>query len=93
MNDYLEEEDPIVDSVRDKMLLRSQAGIKKYGTTMMRGDLNLLDWLKHTQEELLDAAIYIERLIWEAEEIIAEGVSEEDAYYEMLNRGYAKDRA
>jgi hypothetical protein len=100
-NDYLdphleEEEDPIVDSVRDKMLARSEAGIRKYGTTMTRGDLNILDWLNHAQEEAMDLAIYLERLIWDAQEIIEagdEGVSEEAAFYEMLNRGYAKDRA
>ena len=55
--------DPIVESVRGKLLRRSAAGIAKYGTTMERTDLSRLDWLRHAQEELLDGAVYLERLI------------------------------
>lgn len=55
--------DPIVEQVRQKLLDRSQVGIQKYGCTMERDDLTILDFLKHHQEELLDAAIYVERLI------------------------------
>jgi hypothetical protein len=56
-------DDPIVEMVRTKLLLRSRAGISKYGTTLMRDDLTRLDWLIHLQEELLDAANYVEVLI------------------------------
>ena len=55
--------DPIVERVRQKLLERSQVGIAKYGCTMERDDLTVLDFLKHHQEELMDAAIYVERLI------------------------------
>ena len=55
--------DPIVDSVRQKLLDRSQVGIQKYGKTMERDDLTRLDWLRLFQEELLDGAVYMERLI------------------------------
>lgn len=41
---------------------RAEVGEKKYGVTMERTDLNKLDWLVHLQEELLDAAVYIEKL-------------------------------
>ena len=41
---------------------RAEVGEKKYGVTMERTDLNKLDWLFHLQEELLDAAVYIEKL-------------------------------
>jgi hypothetical protein len=41
---------------------RSETGIKKYGTTLERKDLNLIDWLNHLQEELMDASLYVERL-------------------------------
>ena len=34
---------------------------------MEREDLSTLDWLKHTQEELMDACVYIEKLINEDE--------------------------
>lgn len=55
--------DVIVDSVRQKLLERSQVGIQKYGTMMDRTDLDTLAWLKHAQEEALDLAVYLERLI------------------------------
>ncbi len=46
-----------------KILKRSEVGKKKYGVTMERDDLTRLQWLKHTQEELMDACVYIEKLI------------------------------
>ena len=55
--------DPIVESVRAKLLQRSQVGIKKYGTMLDRKDLTELDWLKHAQEEAMDLCNYLERLI------------------------------
>lgn len=55
--------DLIVESVREKLLTRSEAGIKKYGTDMTRKDLSELDWLRHAQEEAMDLAVYLERLI------------------------------
>lgn len=41
---------------------RSEVGIRKYSTTLERNDLNVLEWLTHLQEELMDATLYIERL-------------------------------
>ena len=55
----------IEDSVCKKILKRAEVGKSKYGTTMERDDLSLLEWLKHTQEELMDAAVYIEKLMQE----------------------------
>jgi hypothetical protein len=54
--------DPIVLKVLAKYSERSQLGIKKYGRTLDRDDLNLIDWLNHLQEELMDATLYIEKL-------------------------------
>ena len=62
-------DDPIVSAVIRKMYQRSQVGIKKYGTTMERDDLSYAEWLTHLQEELLDAAIYCERLKIEHEKL------------------------
>jgi hypothetical protein len=59
--------DPIVNAVRAKLHARSQCGIAKYGTTMARTDLSTIDWLRHAQEEALDLAVYLERLIQDAE--------------------------
>lgn len=54
--------DRIVSSVVDKFQSRSEAGIKKYNTTLERTDLKTLDWINHLQEELMDATLYSERL-------------------------------
>ena len=54
--------DSIVESVLDKFKERSKEGIKKYGVTLDRKDLNPLEWLTHLQEELMDATLYIEKL-------------------------------
>jgi len=55
-------QDSYVQRVKDKFEERSQTGIRKYNTTLDRTDLNLLDWLTHLQEELMDATLYVERL-------------------------------
>jgi hypothetical protein len=55
-------EDPIVLKVMSKFYDRSQRGIEKYGTMLTRTDLDFTDWLNHLQEEMLDAALYCERL-------------------------------
>jgi len=54
--------DPIVLKVLAKYSERSQRGIEKYGQTLMRDDLNLIEWLNHLQEELMDATLYLERI-------------------------------
>ena len=55
-------EDKIVNKVLEAYKKRSSEGIEKYGTTLERDDLNVLDWLQHLQEELMDATLYIEAL-------------------------------
>ena len=63
-----EQRDPIVESVREKLLQRSRAGILKYGVMLNRNDLTVLEWMEHLQQELLDAANYLEVLIRTEEE-------------------------
>ena len=55
-------QDSIVAAVIAKFAERSALGRKKYGTTLDRTDLNTRDWIRHTQEELMDAILYLERL-------------------------------
>lgn len=55
--------DPYVESVRKKLLDRSQFGIKKYGTTLGKEGVSKLQWLVHAQEEAMDLANYLEVLI------------------------------
>ena len=54
--------DSIVASVIEKFKSRSAVGIAKYGTTLDRTDLGILDWIQHAQEELMDGILYLEKL-------------------------------
>lgn len=54
--------DKNVQAVVSMILQRMVRGYEKYGVTTEREDLTVEQWLQHLQEELLDAAIYIERL-------------------------------
>lgn len=55
----------IEEQVIEKIRCRALEGQAKYGTTMERTDLKFHAWAKHLQEELMDAAIYLERLMEE----------------------------
>lgn len=59
--------DEIVEQVIDKYHLRSQVGIKKYNTTLETNNKD--NYLKHLQEELMDATLYIQKLIDQNKEI------------------------
>ena len=54
--------DPIVEAAIAELRKRSQEGIIKYGTTMARTDIDLLQWVQHLKEELMDAFIYATRI-------------------------------
>jgi hypothetical protein len=54
--------DKIVEQVVSKFNERSQRGITKYGSTLERNDLDVVDWMNHLQEELMDAILYLERM-------------------------------
>jgi succinate dehydrogenase flavin-adding protein (antitoxin of CptAB toxin-antitoxin module) len=56
------EEDSILIAVMTKYNERSKKGQQKYGTNLDRKDIDLLGWLNHLQEELMDATLYIEKL-------------------------------
>jgi len=60
--------DSINQRVSDKLLKRAEMGRSKYGVTMDRNDLAYRDWLLHLQEELLDGAVYIEKLLTQLKE-------------------------
>lgn len=54
--------DAITEAVVDQLRTRAEKGKEKYGITMERDDLTLMQWLQHLQEELMDAAVYVEKL-------------------------------
>jgi hypothetical protein len=62
--------DKNVTSVIDQLRDREQAGLNKYGTNTERTDLDTLEWLQHLQEELMDGAVYIERLKGDVKELL-----------------------
>lgn len=62
----------IEDKVCEKIQERSEVGKSKYGVTMERTDLSTIEWLTHLQEELMDAAVYVERLLGDLSAAIKE---------------------
>jgi hypothetical protein len=42
---------------------RQAKGLAKYGTTVRGNPLTLREWHQHHYEELLDAAVYVKRII------------------------------
>lgn len=52
--------DPIVAEVQQLFSERSARGQVKYGKTLDRDDLSLVEWLSHLQEELMDAVNYLQ---------------------------------
>jgi hypothetical protein len=59
--------DQIVENVIGKYLDRSQVGITKYGTTLETNNKD--NYLKHLQEELMDATLYLQKLMDQNKEI------------------------
>ena len=70
--------DKIVHQVIIKYLQRSYEGQKKYGTTLDRNDLLMRDWMQHLQEELMDASLYLEKLM-----TVIDQLEESDSKFEL----------
>ncbi len=64
--------DKIIERVINKIKSRSDVGYKKYGVTLKDDDQSLDTWLKHIQEELMDAVNYIEK----AREVLTDEIEE-----------------
>jgi hypothetical protein len=54
--------DSVVDSIVDSFISRASQGKTKYGHTLDRQDLSVLDWINHAQQELQDGILYLEKL-------------------------------
>jgi hypothetical protein len=54
--------DPIVENVVKNFINRSNVGIIKYKTTLNDSNLSFDKWVNHTQEELMDAVNYLEKI-------------------------------
>jgi hypothetical protein len=55
--------DSIPEGVIAKVNHRAAIGLLKYGVALDRSDLTAKQWLEHAQEEALDLAGYLEKLI------------------------------
>lgn len=58
-------QDKNVTAVIEKLAQRADVGLTKYGVTTERTDIDLVGWLTHLQEELMDATVYIQRTLHE----------------------------
>jgi len=58
----------IEDEVCKKIKARSEVGKQKYGVTMEEETLTRLEWLIHAQQEAMDLAVYLQKLIEMEEE-------------------------
>ena len=58
----------IEDEVCRKIQARSDVGKQKYGVTMEEETLTRLEWLIHAQQEAMDLAVYLQKLIEMEEE-------------------------
>ena len=53
----------IEDKVCEKIQQRAEVGKSKYGVTMEEEVLSIREWLNHLQQELMDASVYVEKLL------------------------------
>ena len=84
MKQTIDFRDPVVQSVVNKFVDRSDVGFAKYGKTLRDDQSDIFVWLNHLQEELMDATLYLQRL---KEEVST--LREEKALLEELNNAYA----
>jgi hypothetical protein len=54
--------DSVVQTLQEMFLERAKKGKLKYGTDLDRTDLEILDWIQHFREELMDGLLYITRI-------------------------------
>ena len=55
-------EDNNVNEICLEYMTRADHGFKKYGVTTERTDLDIMQWIQHLKEELMDAVVYIHRI-------------------------------
>ena len=78
INKIREEEpiDTITETVVRKLVARSHQGVRTYDKTMDRTDLDNTEWLIHLHEELMDATIYLQKILTERHKISMEREAE-----------------
>lgn len=59
----MQTKDKLVKRVMNKLAIRANNGIKKYDNTMEETKKTRKEWLIDAQEESLDLAVYLQKLI------------------------------
>lgn len=54
--------DSIILETIDNFLMRGAIGYNKYGTTMDRNDITVIEWINHAIEEQMDNILYLTKL-------------------------------
>jgi hypothetical protein len=55
--------EPITAALCAELQVRADLGFRKYGVSVSQSPLTRVQWLQHAKEEMLDAAVYLQRLI------------------------------
>ena len=68
--------DPVVNDVIDRVFIRHQEGMKKFGRTMAQNSKTIPEWIEEVIEEQIDSICYLstlkDRIIKKQEEILKE---------------------
>lgn len=87
----MNENNPIIYSVIEKLHKQQEKGLKKYGVEVETSSHDLKGWLRHAQEEAIDFATYLETAIQLLEEQVKS--EEEMKFYETYEPYYALIKA
>ncbi|WAT79659.1 hypothetical protein [Bacillus safensis] len=88
----MNENNPIVYSVIEKLHKQQEKGLQKYGVEVETSSHDLKGWLRHAQEEAIDFATYLETAIQLLEEQV-KSKKEEMKFYETHEPYYALIKA
>ncbi|MEB2270128.1 hypothetical protein LAV33_07605 [Bacillus safensis] len=88
----MNESNPIVYSVIEKLHKQQEKGLQKYGVEVDTSSHDLKGWLRHAQEEAIDFATYLETAIQLLEEQV-KSKKEEMKFYETHEPYYALIKA
>jgi len=68
--------DPVVNDVIDRVFIRHQEGMKKFGRTMAQNSKTIPEWIEEVIEEQIDSICYLstlkDRVVKKQEEILKE---------------------
>ncbi|MGY8620328.1 hypothetical protein ACN6A9_01945 [Bacillus safensis] len=87
----MNENNPIVYSVIEKLHKQQEKGLQKYGVEVKTSSYDLKGWLEHAQQEAIDFTTYLEAAIQLLEEQVKS--EEEMKFYEVHDPYYALIKA